>query len=126
MNCSYDELKEMAQEEFDYWYYKIGVNEEGIYGAIIEDAANYNKVSIAEKLCEVTFLLAICIEKELFSINMLIEMNEIIKNKEEIQQELGEDYGRLLEEIDVIMDKYWKLAESKSLHELLALYRREK
>lgn len=126
-NYLYDELKENIREDFDYWVVKRGCSvDEMYYGAMEDYDIPAIDFSIGEKICLHTFLFRIYMENDLYSERVLQGMNELFKNKEEIQQDLGEDYDRLLEEIDFIMDKYWRRAEAMSLHELMALYRREK
>ena len=125
-NYLYDELKEDLREDFDYWVVKRGCSVDGMYYYAME---NYDipviNFSIGEKICLHTFLFRIYMENDLYSERVLKGMNELFKNKEAIQQDLGEDYDRLLKEIDVIMDKYWRRVEAMSLHELMALYRRK-
>lgn len=126
-NYLYDELKEDIREDFNYWFFKRGASADGMYDGAMEDydipAIDF---SIGEKICLHTFLFRIYMENDLYSERVLQGMNELLKNKEEIKQDLGGDYDRLIEEIDIIMDKYWRRAEAMSLHELMALYRREK
>ena len=125
MNCSYDELKEDVWDKFNYWYYKMGVSSDRMVDVMMDDYTTTTEVSKAEKLCILTFLFLSYMKKDLYSAKILILMNDLLRNKEEIQQDLGEDYDRLLKEIDFIMDKYWKRVETLALHELKIIYRRK-
>lgn len=126
MNCSYDELKEDVWDKFNHWYYKVGVSSDRVVDVIMMDEyAFIAEISIAKKLCILTFLFLSYMKKDLYSARILVLMNDLLRNKEEIQQDLGEDYDRLLKEIDFIMDKYWKRVETLALHELEIVYRRK-
>lgn len=125
MNYSYDELKEDVWNKFNDWYYKMGVSEESMVDLIMDHYTTTIEVSKAEKLCILTFLFLIYMKKDLYSKRIPILMNDLLIDKEEIQQDLREDYDRLLKEIDFIMDKYWRRVEVLSVDELMILYRRQ-